>query len=241
MAACSRPADTSLVTGSTQEAYRSSVEPVYAQMTAQQQKAFNWAVSDFDLPELHAQYPNSSPLEIIRGEVQHVLESYPGRIEALQAQQVKDAPLRAELQQIIATNARFTLERNFFGLQPTIRATITNGSGKPVSRLDWKASLFLDDAKEPVATTVVGNDYRNDGGLRPKSVFTSTFKVGFVRGDERWSTLEIRNATKTRVELVPMIESIRDFGDRPYLAEDAATQIETLRAAVHAAEGFSDI
>lgn len=239
--ACSVPADTALVTGSTQEAYRSSLDPVYAQMTAKEQKAFDWAVSDFDVPTLHSQYPNGSPLEIIRGEVRHVLESYPDRIKALHVQQARDAPLRAELGRIVATNARFTLERNFFGLQPTIRATITNGSGKPVSRLDWKASLFLDDSKEPVATTVLGNDYRNDGGLRPKHAFTSTFKVGFVRGDERWSTLEIRNAAKTRVELVPIIGSVRDFGDRLYLTKDAAAQINSLQAAVKAAEGYSDI
>lgn len=100
---------------------------------------------------------------------------------------------------------------------------------------------ILGDATEPVATTVLNNDYRPSGGLKPGGAFTVTFTVGFVKGDERWATLEIRNAASTRVELVPVLDRIRDFGDRPYLANDAARQIDSLESRIRSAEGFSSI
>lgn len=241
LAACSSPADQSLVTGSTSQAYRASFDALYPKLTAHEREAFDWAVSDFDLPKLHAKYPDASPRAVIRGEVEDVLRTYPAKIQALEIESRKQAPLRGELRKIVARNARFRIDRNFFGLQPTIVAGIINGSKLPVSRLNWKASLFLNDATAPTATTTLSNDYRNDGGLGPGQVFTSTFKIGFVRGDESWSTLEIRNATKTRVVLEPILDSIQDFGNRQYLAEDPVGRIENMRAAIAAAKSYDDI
>lgn len=241
LAACSGPADQALATGSTSEAYRASLDPIFTQMSAEQQEAFDWAVSDLDLAELHAKYPNASPSEIIRGEVDEVLETYPDKIQELKRRLVEEKPVREDLRKIVATRSRFFIDSNFFGLQPKIEASIVNGSSRPVSQLAWTASLFVGDATEPVATTVLNNDYRPNGGLKPGDTFTVTFKVGFVKGDERWTTLEIRNAASTRVELVPVLDSIRDFGDRPYLANDATREIENLESNIMRAEGYSGI
>lgn len=51
----------------------------------------------------------------------------------------------------------------------------------------------------------------------------------------------MRNAHKTRVVLTPVLDSVLDFGDRPYLPVDPAKQIETLRGALKAAKLYSDI
>jgi hypothetical protein len=241
IAACSGPLDQHLITGSTPQAYRASLDAIYPKMTVHEQEAFDWAVSDFDLPKLHSKYPEASPKAVIRGEVQEVLQTYPAKVKALEVEARKQSPLRAELRKIVAQRAIFRMNKNFFGLQPTVIASIANNSKLPVSRLDWRAALFLNDATEPVATTTLSSDYRNDGGLAPRRGFISTFKVGFVRGDESWSTLEIRNAAKTRVVLEPILDSIQDFGDRPYLTEDVAKRIENMRGAVAAAKSFDDI
>lgn len=241
LAACTGPIDEPLVTDSTQEAYSASLAPIFPKMTAHEKEAFNWAVSDFDLAKLHSKYPNASPKAIIRGEVADVLETYPKQINELNARQAEFAPVRAELRKIEASDAGFRIERNFFGLQPKVLASVFNGSKLPVSRLDWRAALYLDGAAEPVAMTTLTNDYRENGGLKPGQRFNVTFNVGYLRGDERWLTLEIRNARERRVVLEPILASIQDFGERAYLAEDPAPHIEQKTAAIKAARSFSDI
>lgn len=241
LAGCSGPMDKSLVTNATLDVYRASLDPVVAKMTEREKSAFNWATSDFDLAKLNAKYPGGSAKDIIRGEVQDVLSTYPARIKSLEQEAAKSAPLRNDLRRIEAITAQLHIEKNFFGLQPTIKAVIANHSRRPVSQMKWQASLFLDGATTPVAKTVLVSDYRRNGGMKPGDSFNSTFKVGFVGGDERWTTLEIRNATKTHVVLEPILDSILDFGDRPYLADDAAKEIGNLGAALKVAKTFSDI
>jgi hypothetical protein len=241
LAACGGPLDQSLVTDSTPQAYRASLEPAFAQLTPHQQEAFNWAVSDFDLAKLHAKYPNASPRTIVRGEVAEVLHEAPARIAAFQSRLQATAGMREDLAKLTVVEARFRIKKDFFGLQPQILIAVHNGSSKPVSMLRWRADLYLDDIKEPVASTVITDDYRRDGGLRPGEKASRLFTIGFVRGDETWTTLEIRNAQRTRVELTPLLDSIADFGERPYLPEDPAAELERLQVLQDKARSFEDI
>ncbi|WP_103074194.1 hypothetical protein [Solilutibacter silvestris] len=210
-------------------------------MSKHELEAFDWAVQDFDLAKLQSRYPGASPRQIIRGEVRDVLDTYPGMITELQKKAAAEAPLRAELSEITAKDVDFAIEKNFFGLQPIIKATVTNASRYPVSQLKWQAALYLDGANKPVAQAVLNNDYRQNGGLKTGDQFTARFPVGYLRGDEAWTTLEIRNAAKRRVTLEPLLDTILDFGDRQYLAEDPVLQIERKKAAIEAAKRYSDI
>src|SRR5690606_2714075 len=45
-AACAGPMDSHLVTGQGEAAYFARLNPLFAQMTPEQQEAFNWSVSD---------------------------------------------------------------------------------------------------------------------------------------------------------------------------------------------------
>ncbi|SJZ94190.1 hypothetical protein SAMN02745674_01351 [Lysobacter spongiicola DSM 21749] len=237
---CTGPLDGRLVTGKGLDAYRTSLAPM-SEATEFEREAFDWAVSDFDVDRVHREYPDSTPRKIIRAEVGKVRETYPKRIEALEAEAEAQEPLREELRKVTATDARFFLDKNFFGQQPKVTASISNGSSLPVSSLSWQASLYVNDGAEAVATSILSNDYRRDGGLKPGDAYTVTFTVGFVTGDERWTTLEIRNANSTRVVLEPIIGSIKDFGNRPYLATDASAQASSLRATLEAAEKYAEI
>ena len=241
LAACKGPADQGLVTGGTQAEYRASLDPLIPKLSKHEVEAFDWAVSDLDLTKLHGKYPGASPRKIIRGEVREVLDTYPGKIEALEKTAAKEAPLRAELGKITAPDTEFAIDKDFFGLQPVIMAIVTNGSRYPVSQLKWNAALYLDGADIPVVQTVLTSDFRQNGGLRPGGQFTVRLPVGFVRGDEAWTTLEIRNAAKRRVVLEPVLDSILDFGERAYLADDPVPQIERMKAAIKDAKDFSDI
>jgi hypothetical protein len=241
LAACKGPADQRLATGGTEEEFRASLADVVPKMTAHEKEALEWAFSEFDQPQLHAKYPDGSPRTIIRGEVQDVLTTFPAEIEALEKQATKDAPLRAELGKIVARDLRFEIEKTFFGLQAVITATVTNGSRHPVSRLKWGAALYLDGASKPVVATVLTDDYRKQGGLKPGGQYQVRFPIGFVSGDEAWTTLEIRNASTRRVVLVPVLDTVLDFGERAYLVEDPVPRIERMKATIKAAKLYADI
>ncbi|KRG41910.1 hypothetical protein ARC78_10640 [Stenotrophomonas pictorum JCM 9942] len=241
LAACGGPMDTALVTGNGADPYFASLNPVFAKMSEHEQQGFNWAVSDLDLDRLHSRYPGNSPRQIIRGEVAQVLETYPARIAALEPQALQAAQVRAQLAQVTAVQTAFRIEKDFFGLAPKISATIENNSPLPISALEWNAALYLDDAETPVVTTTLTDNYRDRGGLVPGGRHKREFAIGFVRGDETWTTLEIRNAKRTRVVLEPLATSVQDFGDRHYLPEDPSAEIERLRSVIAAATSYQDI
>lgn len=241
LVACGGPADEKLATGGTEEELKTSLSAVVPKLTPHELEAFQWAASDFDLPQLHAKYPNGSPRTIIRGEVKRVLNAYPAKIATLEKQVARDAPLRTELGKIVASDAGFTIEKSFFGLQPVVTALVRNGSKHPVSQLKWRAALYLDGADTPVVQTTLTNDYRRQGGLKPGGQFKIRIPIGFVSGDETWTTLEIRNASSRRLTLEQVPGSILDFGERAYLAEDPVPAIERMEAAMAAAKRYSDI
>lgn len=241
LAGCGKPIDEELITGGTDDELLASVAAISPRLTEREREALLWAVSDLDRSAIHAAYPSGSPRQIIRGEVKNVLATYPDQISQWKDQAERDAPVRNELMKVVAKDGEFSLEKNFFGLQPTIRTVVTNGSALPVSQLAWRASLYLGDSSDPVVQSVLDNDYRKQGGLSPGDVYNVTLTVGFVRGDESWSTLEIQNAPVRRVELEPVLSSILDFGNRPYLAEDSSQRIERAEAAIEAAKQYSDI
>ena len=238
----SGPADQALVTGGTEAEYRASLDPLIPKMSKHELEAFDWAVQDFDLAKLQSRYPGASPRKIIRGEVNDVLDTYPGMIKTLEKKAAEEGPLRDELiSGITAKDVEFSIEKNFFGLQPIIKATVTNASRYSISQLKWQAELYLDDAKTPVAQAVIPNDYRENGGMKMGDQFKVRFSVGYLRGNESWTTLEIRNAAKRRVTLEPLMDTILDFGDRPYLPDDPVSGIERKKAAIEAAKRYSDI
>ncbi|MFQ6310094.1 hypothetical protein [Lysobacter capsici] len=228
------------MTGKTLADYRASFEPVYAEMNAHEREAFDWAVSDLDQATLHGRYPNGSAREVIRGEVRSVLRDYPKALRTLQAEYERLASVRAELVKVTARGG-FAIEKDFFGFQPTITSEITNGSRYPISRLAWEAALYLNGAGDPFATARVTSDFRSRNGLRPGDTYKVTSIVGFVKGDDRWTSLEVRNAHSVRVALTPVLTSIEDFAGRQYLAVDTARKLKSMRIARAAAERYADI
>src|SRR3546814_17319770 len=107
--------------------------------------------------------------------------------------------------------------------------------------MKWKAALFLDGTDRPAAQTILVNDYRKNGGLKPGSRFHIRFPIGFVRGDEAWTTLEIRNAAVRKVVLEPIMDRILDFGKRPYLEEDRMPRVVKMNGVGELGEHLSDL
>jgi hypothetical protein len=224
--------DRKLDTGHGPDAYKTSLGEAVKDMTQEDGEAFDWAVSDLSIEALNQRYPNATPRSIIQGESKLMRDRAPQQITQLESVKPKYDAILAEMTKLTTSNAVLTMERNFHGLQPTVVAQIQNNSRLPVSQLKWRASLYLDDQKTPVATSDILDVYNNSfkgnsmfgspqqvdaGGLPAGATAKRSFTIGFVSGDPNWTTLEVQNAKARRVLLEPIVESVKDFGNRAYL------------------------
>lgn len=241
LAACAGPMDSPLVTGQGEAAYFARLNPLFAQMTPAQQEAFNWSVSDLSIDQLHQRYPDASPRQVIQGETRLVSTSYPERIAALQPQLEAFQHLQAELGQLRSDNVQFRIEQDFHGLQPRLKADFHNASSLSFSTSGWTALLYLNAADEPVARYSFTLNHRRRGGLLPGETESHDIHLGFVSGDPAWMTLEVRNASRRRVEIVPSDEGNTDLGERAYSAPDPRAEIERLQAVIAAAEKYRQV
>ena len=115
---CGGPADKKLVTGGSNEQYRSSVDIVDPGLSDHERAAFNWAVSDLDLPTQHRRYPNGTVRQVIRGEIKRVQQAHTTRLERLKRKAQAQAPLIAELENVTARDAQLQITTGFFGAKP---------------------------------------------------------------------------------------------------------------------------
>lgn len=241
LAACAGPMDSHLVTGQGEAAYFARLNPLFAQMTPEQQEAFNWSVSDLSIAQLHQRYPDASPRQVIQGETRLVSTSYPERITALQPQREAFERLQTELGQLRSDNVQLRIVQDFHGLQPWLRADFHNASTLSFSTSGWTARLYLDTANEPVASYSFTLNHRRRGGLLPGETESHDIPLGLVSGDAAWMTLEVRNASRRRVEIVPSNQGNTDLGERAYSVPDPRAEIERLQAVIAAAEKYRQV
>lgn len=255
LAACSgKGIDRKLETGQGADAYTASLKLAGKDMSPEEIQDFDWAVSDLSIETLNQKYPNGTPRSVIRGESRLVRESAPKRIAELEPVKARFDTILEDLGKVKAGQTELRMERNFHGLQPTVLASISNGSRLAISQLQWRASLYLDDRKEPVATAELMDVYNNSsqgsslfgeekkveaGGLPAGGEAKRSFTVGFVSGDPAWTTLEVQNAKLWRVVLEPIPESVKDYGGRHYLAGAPYKELGQWKRALAQAEKLS--
>ena len=239
--ACSGPADKKMVTDGNQQQYRESIDAIDAELTSHERAAFNWAVAGMNLEQLNQAYPNASVRQVVRGHVRQIKGANSKEIDALRQKLIEQRPALTELQKVKAVDGRFETEDSFFGPKPIITARITNKSALPLSEASWNASLYINGDAEPVATSQVRSDFRSIDGLKPNHQVTARFTVGFVKGDKTWTTLAIRQATSTRVELEVIPETAMDYSDKAYLSANYQARIDLLERQLKQADEFSDI
>ena len=193
------------------------------------------------LEKLNQTYPNASVRQVVRGQVKHIRDSNPKEIEALRQEANDHLPTIAELKSVSAVDPEFRMENSFFGPKPVITARIINRSTLPLSEASWNAALYINGDVQPVATSKVRSDFRSIEGLKPEHHVTARFTVGFVKGDKAWTTLAIRQATSTRVELEMIPETAMDFTDKAYLSADLQKRIYFLENQLKQASEFEDV
>ncbi|MBC9081061.1 MULTISPECIES: hypothetical protein [Stenotrophomonas] len=241
LAACGGPTDKKMVTNGTQQQYRESIDAIDAELSDHERAAFNWAVAGMNLEKLNQAYPNASVRQVVRGQVKHIRDANPKEIGALRKEVTDQLPTVAELQKVTAVDTVFLMEDSFFGPKPVITARIVNRSTLPLSEASWNAALYINGDAQPVATSKVRSDFRSIEGLKPDHHVTARFTVGFVKGDHAWTTLAIRQAASTRVELEMIPETALDYGDKAYLSANNQERIDSLERQLKQADEFEDI
>lgn len=239
--ACGGPVDRKLVTNGTQQQYRASIDAIDAELSPHERDAFNWAVAGLDLDKLNAAYPNASVKEVVRTHIERIRDANPREVRTLREQARAQLATIAELGKVRANGPKLEIEDSFFGLKPSIEARIVNGSSLPLSQVSWEAALYINGDAQPAATSRVHSDFRKINGLKPEDGVTARFNVGFVKGDETWTTLAVRQASSTHVELTVIPLTARDFSDKPYVTADHQKRIELLENQLKEADRFSDI
>jgi len=255
LAACSgKGIDRKLETAQGIGVYKTSLEQAAKDMTQEEMQDYSWAVSDLTIELLNKKYPNGTPRSIMQGESRLIRESAPKRIAELEPVKAKYDGILEEISRLKALEAELVMERDFHGLQPTVVATISNASKLPVSQLEWRASLYLDEQKAPAATAKLIDLYNNSGqgsgmfggqkrveagGLPAGGEAKRSFRVGFVTGDPAWTTLEVQNARVRRVVLEPIPDSVKDYGGRAYLAGAPYKELEQWKRSLAQADKLS--
>ncbi|MCU1169664.1 hypothetical protein [Stenotrophomonas maltophilia] len=241
VAACGGPMDRRMVTDGTQQQYRASIDAIDAELSSHEREAFNWAVAGLDLNSLNATYPNASVREVVRTHIERIKDGNPKEIRTLRERVQEQLPTISELEKVRANGAKLKIEDSFFGLEPSIEARIVNGSSLPLSQISWEAMLYINGEAQPVAKAKVHSDFRKIDGLKSGDGVTARFNVGFVKGDEAWTTLAIRQASSARVELRVVPLTAMDFHDEPYVIADYEKRIELLENQLKEADRFADI
>lgn len=236
LSACAGPLDRALDTGNGDAAYFQRLDPLFAQLDSQQQQAFNWAVSDLSISDIHRLYPDASPRQVIEGEVARVLETYPQRIAGLQPALARYQAQETRLDKLLVRDVQFSIGKDFFGLQPTVQLTLDNSSDLSFSRTRWQASLYLGNDPQPVATRNFSLDHSGHNGLRPGQQRRFTTTLGNLAGDPAWITLEIQDATRRHVTIQRSSSAWEqghlDLGGRAHTLASPQAEIERLQAAI---------
>ena len=234
---CVSPADQALDTSS-QQAFLVSAEKIVPSLSTEQQRAFLWATTDLELPQLHRDYPNASPRAVIRGQARRFLARYPQQRAALQRQLDAQPRLRENLEKIRASDVSLALEQDVFGLQPVIRAKANNDSTFPVGQMTWEATLYLDGRPKAAAYTTVRHDLSRRGGLLPGTSVSMHLLVNEIEEQRQWSGLNVQTARSKRVVMAPLLASIKDLNGVPYLDVHLAARLRALDRSAAVAEQY---
>lgn len=242
LSACNSGLDHKLDTANGPSAYKASLEMATKDMKPEEIDAFDAAVSEVTLKELNELYPNATPRKIIREQFTKYSEILAKLIPDVEKKIPDfDKEVQSLNDGVKAVNATFAVEKDFFGDQPKVRVKTVNTSGVTMTALAWRVELFINGADKPVASTTIADNYKSVSGMKSGYEYTREFKLGFVSGDERFTTLEIQNATKRELKLTLEIDECVGLDGQSFGARNPHKALESLEAGVAKAKKFKEI
>lgn len=202
--------------------YRESLSKAWGSMTAEQQQAFNWAVSGMSMSGMLENYKNPTPREVITKEADSYIKKetvelanltseYAQEASKLEEQEKTIQSVRSELGKIKVTSASLT--REDFGSGKNIAFVTQNDSRYGISQAEWDAWLLIDGEQHSDRHCTVRAFYSTDGGLdSQKSKEYLGRNIDF--DCNAWNTVEVRRAKSQNIVMQLDFDSVQDFGDR---------------------------
>lgn len=232
LAACGKGLDRKLDTAGNDDAFNASFWAANKDMTADDKNAWSWAVQDLSINDIRSKYPDATLRQVIRGEARAVLANSEPRIKELEASKpLYDAKLQ-KLEAITATNVSFSPSKNG---SRVLEFDLHNGSQLPVSHLEWKAWLYINDDKDPVTTAWLYDDFTQ--GLAVNASEHHQYTDADIIGSG-WDTLAVRNAKSRRVVVEVTPESVKDFSANRYMSGAPYGELERLHGWVDTATRY---
>lgn len=240
LSACGKGVDAKLTT-SNEQAYRVSLNAAWQDMTANQQNAYNWAVSNFTVDQLIAKYPSMTPRTVIEREADDYIKVKTQEVAAIAADLAKNADRLAqeekmvrdvdvELAKISATGVDIN---NSWGFGKEFVFITKNDSQFDISSADWDAWLFINGEEKSDRHCKVSAYYKTHGGLPRGGSIQSSFGVGFTNCNN-WDTLEVKKAKSKQFKLELDRDSVENFAEkkvRPQFSTTRATYENEIKAA----------
>lgn len=233
LSGCGKGIDAKLATES-EPAYRASLNRAWQEMSAEQQEAYNWAVSNFTLEQLVAKYPSMTPRTVISKESDEYIKLKTQQVAATTADFASNADrlareekmlrdVEAELAKLVVTGAG--IANKSFGFGKEFVFVTKNDSQFDISSATWDAWLFIDGEQKSDRHCRVRAYYKIHGGLpRGKSV-KYAFDVGFMDCNN-WDTLEVRNAKNKQFQLKLDNASVENFSEKKVLPTFSPTRAD---------------
>jgi len=242
LSACNSGLDHKLDTGNGAAAYKASLEAATKDMKPDEVEAFDSVVADVSLKELNELYPNATPRKIIHEQAKKFINLF-GNLKVDFEKKIPefDREAKSLSDGVKAVDGTFAVQKDFFGDQPTVRAKTINTSGITMTSLAWRVELYINESDKPVATTTISDNYKNVGGNKTGYEYKREWKLGFVSGDERFTTLEIQNASKRQVKLTLEVDDCIGLDGQPLGGRNPHRMIEKLEAGEAKAKKYLDI
>lgn|SRR5690606_16575894 len=223
LAACGgKGVDKSIATDS-EAAYRKTLDEAWADMTVEQQNAYNWAVSTYTLEGLIQAYPKITPRKVIDAESDAYIALHTRKIASITAEMAANAERLAaderRLKEVSEELAKIRLEpvaikEDKYLKRPKFEYVVHNGSQYDISSLSFHAWLYVDDEDHSDRRCRVAEHYQSRNGLPRGASIQGDWSVSRC---SFWDTLEVRNAKKLsfRVQLLP--DSVRNYAEKKIL------------------------
>jgi len=251
---CDKGVDVKL-TGSNETAYRASINKAWQDMTEEQQRAYNWAVSGHSLESLATKYPEMTPRKIIEREADEYIARQTKKIPELKAElaakteqlareevavKQEEAKLKREedaVQRVRQELMKITAEG--IGIATNERSSrkrefsfmAHNRSRYNISSAGWNAWLFINDEKTSDRPCKIWSFYKTKGGLSTGESKKLSHDIDWGFDCRTWGTLEVRQSNSYRFKLELDLKSVEDFAEKRILPQQPSTQaVQSARA-----------
>lgn len=240
LSGCGKGVDAKLAT-TNEQAYRVSLNAAWQDMNAEQQNAYNWAVSNFTLEQLIAKYPSLTPRMVITREADEYIKVKTQEIAEITADLTKNADRLAEEEKIVRdVDAELTKIgatgvgiNNSFGFGKEFVFITKNDSQFDISSASWDAWLFINGEEKSDRHCKVSAYYKVHGGLPRGKSMKYSFDIGFMNCNN-WDTLEVKNAKSKQFKLELDRDSVENFAEkkvRPHFSTTRVTYENRINAA----------